>query len=100
MKRILVILLVLILTLSLCGCDTVDTVSSITTGDVHIERHYQDNGDLFCIVETNINSGVIVTTYFYWKHDNHGRRTLSSTECITVDSAGKVIAHVCSPGHS
>lgn len=100
MKRILVLLLVLVCCLSLCACDTIDTVSSITTGDVHIERHYQDNGDLFCVVETNINSGVIVTTYFYWQHDTHGRRTLSSTECITVDSSGNIIAHVCSPGHS
>ena len=100
MKKLFLIFFIVTLCISLCACDNVDTVTTNSTGDFHIERHYQDNGDLFCIVETNIKTGTVITTYFYWKHDDHGRRTLSSTECITIDNSGSLVTHVCTPGHS
>lgn len=93
-KRLLALMLLLLCCLSLCACDTVDTVTSTNTGNVHIERYYQDNGDLFCVIETNTDSGVVVSTYFYWQHDSHGNRTLLRTECITLDGEGKVASHV------
>lgn len=100
MKRVLILIVVAALALSLCACGSPDTHTSVTTGDIHIERHYQDNGDLFCIIETNIETGTVVTTYFYWQHNDRGTRTLASVECITVDGTGAVVAHVSSPGHS
>lgn len=96
MKRILILALVAVLALSLCACGA-DQVSSLTRGSVHIERHYQDTGELFCVVETNSETGTVITTYFYWQYDSNGRRTLSSTECITVDKEGNVVDHVNTP---
>lgn len=97
MKRILIFILVSVLGLSLCACREADRTTMTTHGVIHVERYYQDTGELFYIVEINSETGTVITTYFYWQHDNSGRRTLSGTECITVDRAGNVVDHIYTP---
>lgn len=101
MKRVLVMILILFLTISICGCSGGTTVESESRGVVFIERYYTfDGGDLFLLKETNTETGVVVNTYFYWKYDDRGCCTLDYIKCTTVDSEGNIISPDGNPGHS
>ena len=103
MKKIFAIVLAVILLMSLCACSNtetvnVDTVKTTTTNDFIIERHYTDSGDLFCTKEISLTTKLQTITYFYWQYDDHGRKTLLNTECITVDAEGIIVSRRWMPG--
>ena len=99
-RRILMLLLVVVVVCSLLGCRKATTCEMETRGSTRIEKYYNEQEDLFCIVERDTVTNITRTTYFYWKYDSHGRSILDRTEYIVTDADGDVLSHTWTIGHS
>ena len=92
MKRIFVILLLLIIIISLCGCKTEDYTEIHTSEDYSLIDYYTAHGDLYQTILFNKQTGITIITTYYWVSTDRGSEELDRIEVIRVDKEGKLVS--------